>query len=58
MSEELKALMESLGAIAEMSKIQYDEFKKVRFTEPQAMYLVGKMISALITNASNREEPN
>lgn len=58
MSEELKAFMESIGATAEMSKIQYDAFIKVGFTESQAMYLVGKMISALIANASNKGELN
>ena len=57
MSEELKNLINAVGALAELMRLFRDELLKNGFSNQETMYLVGEfMKNQLKTNNNNQEE--
>ena len=59
MSEEMKELMNAIGALAELLHIAYQRFIGVGFREEQAMLLCAQMLNNILPKgkgAANRDD--
>lgn len=53
MSEKLKLLLQSIGALSELLGIMRDEFIKNGFTREESVYLIGVILESVVTNNKN-----
>lgn len=56
MNEETKSVVTAIGALAEMCGLLKKQLIKNGFTEKQAMFLIGKYLSATVTPNKNKED--
>lgn len=58
MSERLKLLLQSIGALSELLGIMRDEFIKNGFTREEAVYLIGVILESVVKNSKSSGELN
>lgn len=53
MSDDLKDLLQSIGALSELLGIMRDELIKGGFTREESVYLIGVILESVVTNRNN-----
>lgn len=53
--EQIKDLMNSIGAISEVMKMWYDAFLEQGFDKNQALYLTGKALAAILGTTNDSD---
>jgi hypothetical protein len=58
MNEELKALINAVGILAEMMRLLREELLKNGFTRQEALYLVAEFMKNQLKSNNNNQEEN
>ena len=58
MNEKLKALLDSLGAVSEITFAQFKSFRDAGFTTDQAMQLTGVFLSTMLKTSMETGSKN
>lgn len=53
MSDDLKNLLQSIGALSELLSIMREKFEKSGFSREESVYLVGVILSSIIKNTKD-----
>lgn len=56
MNEDLRNLMNAVGALSELAKMHYDSLMAVGFNDQQALYLVGKILGAAMRMNGGKDD--
>lgn len=54
MSEDLKNLLKSIGALSELLGIMRDNFEKSGFSREESVYLVGVILNSIVSNTKDK----
>jgi hypothetical protein len=55
LSDDLKDLLQSIGALSELLGIMRDEFIKNGFTREESVYLIGVILESVVNSRSDGE---
>jgi hypothetical protein len=55
LSDDLRNLLQSIGALSELLGIMRDEFIKSGFTREESVYLVGQILQSVVKNRNDEE---
>lgn len=55
MSDELKNLLQSIGALSELIGIMRDKFIQSGFTREESVYLIGVILQSVVNNRNEND---
>lgn len=55
MSDDLRKLLMSIGALSELLGVMREEFMKSGFTREESVYLIGVILQTMVKNGANPE---